>query len=171
MSCMTLKISLISWHNAFKLLKGLFLEVPISISLMLVYGVLFVRYIFCVIVHNWERAWASPTFDCSAKVRLTVCPCVRLSGWNIMGMHSKRNTWLSCTVLLRMLNIMQLEWQTWIDSRARAWKGSKQRTCRRREHNRQPARQRRQRQGPGARESIARSTSKESSRRKQTACT
>ena len=32
-----------------------------------------------------------------------------------MGMHGERNTWLSCTVLLRMLNIMQLEQQTCIE--------------------------------------------------------
>ena len=26
------------------------------------------------------------------------CVCVRLSGWNIMGIRGERNTWLSCTV-------------------------------------------------------------------------
>ena len=29
-----------------------------------------------------------------------------------MGMHGERNMWLSCTVLLRMLNVMPLERQT-----------------------------------------------------------
>ena len=53
---------------------------------------------------------SEPHIDRLVEVRLTVCPCVCLSGWNIMGMCGERNTRLSCTVLLRMLNVTPPEW-------------------------------------------------------------
>ena len=45
------------------------------------------------------------SFSGSLSDCVSVCPCVRLSGWNIMGMRGERNTWLSGNVLLCMLNI------------------------------------------------------------------
>ena len=79
-----------------------------------------------------------------------------------MGTHGEKNTWLSCTILLCMLNVT-------LDGRGRrAREGREQRAYRGLERDREPARQRRQQQGPEARASERkgnRSASKESSRR------
>ena len=61
-----------------------------------------------------------------------------------MGMRGERNTWLSCTVLLPVPNVMPLERHT---RGRRAQKGSEQCACCGLECDREPARQRRQRQG------------------------
>ena len=66
-----------------------------------------------------------------------------------MGMCGERNTWLSCIVLLHMLNITPN-----MDRRGRrAQEGSEQCACRGLERDTEPASRRRQRQGPGARAS------------------
>ena len=53
-----------------------------------------------------------------------------------MGMRSERNTWLSCTVLLRMLDVNDKHEEL----------RKEQRACRGLEHDREPARQGSQRQ-------------------------
>ena len=58
-----------------------------------------------------------------------------------MGMRGETNTWLSCTVLLHMLNIILLEQLT---RGRRAWEGSKQHAHCRLERDRKLARQKRQ---------------------------
>ena len=63
-----------------------------------------------------------------------------------MGMHGERNTWLSCTVVLRMLNKTPLAIERQTQGR-RAREGSEQCACRGLEHDRDPARQRIQQQG------------------------
>ena len=127
-------------------------------------------------------------FSGSSSDRASVCPCVRLSvcpfvcltGWNIMGMHGEKNTWLSCTVFFFFFVHAQhnATRTTNMDRRGprepRSREGSEQRACRRLERDRKSARQQdREDNGrdlePEAREG-SKSTSKESSRRKQTAC-
>ena len=97
----------------------------------------------------------SPTFVCSVEVHLTMCLSVRLTRWNIMGMRGERNTWLSCTVLLHMLDIMPLVHSTINMDRIgrRAREGSEQCAYCQLERDKERARQRRQWQGPGARAS------------------
>ena len=88
-----------------------------------------------------ERA-PNCSFSRSLSDRVSVCPCVHLSGWNIMGMHGERNTWLSCFIAHAQHNTART---TNMDRRgSRAQEGSVQHACRRLERDREPVRQRRQ---------------------------